>query len=161
MRTLLSYCEGFPQPSFDPGEVLLTEGGRAGVLYVLIEGEVEVLKGGFRVATISEPGAIFGEMSVLLDIAHTATVKTLVPSRLHVVEHASEFLRLHADIAYHLAKLLAHRLHGVTTYLVDLKRQFKDEDNHLEMVDEVLKTLVHQQDEECDPGSDRYPDTTI
>ena len=84
-----------------------------------------------------------------------------MPSRLYRVERASEFLRSHTDIAYQLAMVLAQRLHGVTTYLVDLKHQFQDQNNHLGMVDEVLKTLIHQQNEECEPGSDRYPDRTL
>ena len=161
MRTILSFCQGLPEKTFGPGEVLLAEGGREGILYILIEGQIEVLKGDFQINTVSEPGAIFGETSVLLDIPHTATVKTLVPSRAHVVERASEFLQSHTDIAYQLAKLLAQRLHGITTYLVDLKSQFEDQQDHLGMVDEVLETLLHQQAEESTPGSERDPNTTI
>lgn len=161
MRTILSFCQGLPEKTFGPGEVLLAEGERAGILYILIEGEVEVLKGDFQISTVSEPGAIFGDLSVLLDIPHTATVKALSLSRTHAVERASEFLQSHTDIAYQLARLLAQRLHGITTYLVDLKSQFEDQESHLGMVDEVLETLIHQQAEECTPGSDRDPNTTI
>jgi CRP/FNR family transcriptional regulator, cyclic AMP receptor protein len=46
----------------------------------------------------------------------------------------------------------------VTTYLVDLKRQFEDHQNHLGMVDDILETLVHEQRTEFTPGSDREPD---
>ena len=65
------------------------------------------------------------------------------------------------SIGLALARLLAKRLHSVTTYLVDLKRQFEDQESHLSMVDEVLETLVHHQDEESTPGSDRHPDPTV
>ncbi|OOO03394.1 MAG: hypothetical protein USCGTAYLOR_00430 [Chromatiales bacterium USCg_Taylor] len=161
MGTMLSFCQGLPERTFGPGEVLLAEGGKDKILYILIEGEVEVRKGDIQVNTQSEPGAIFGELAVLLDIPHTATVKTLSPSRAHVVERASDFLQSHTAIAYKLARLLAQKLHGITTYLVDLKRQFEDQQDHLGMVDEVLDTLLHQQVEECTPGSDRHPDATI
>jgi CRP-like cAMP-binding protein len=161
MRTILSFCQELPEATFGPGEILFSEGGRTGILYILIEGEVEVLKGDFQITTLSEPGAIFGEISVLLDIPHTATVKALTTSRAYVVQQAGEFLQSQPDITYQLARLLAQRLYGVTTYLVDLKSQFEDQENHLGMVDVVLETLVHQQDEECTPGSDRDPDTTI
>jgi hypothetical protein len=40
-------------------------------------------------------------------------------------------------------------------YLVDLKRQFSGYGNHLEMVGEVLESLMHQQDRDFSPGSDR------
>ena len=120
-----------------------------------------MLKNDLQIRTVSEPGAIFGEISVLLDIPHSATVKALSPSRTYVVEHASEFLQSHTDIAYQVARLLAQRLNGITTYLVDMKNQFEDQKNHLGMVDEVLETLLHEQVEECTPGSDRDPNTTI
>ena len=161
MRTILSFCQGLPEAVFNPGDVLLGEGEREGVLYILLEGEVEVLKGDFQINTVSEPGAIFGETSVLLDIPHTATVKALTSCRAYVVKRASEFLQSHKDISYQLARLLAQRLHGITTYLVDLKNQFEDQQDHLGMVDEVLETLVHQQAEECTPGSDRDPNTAL
>jgi len=161
MRSILSYCEGLPERSFGAGEVLLVEKEKQGILYILIEGEIEVLKGDIQITTASEPGAIFGEMSILLDMPHTATVKTLTPSRMYVVERAADFLLSQTEITYQLAQLLAHRLFSVTTYLVDLKKQFEDRQDHLGMVDEVLETLVHQQVEECNPGSDRDPNTTI
>ncbi len=161
MLAILNYCQNLPKRTFSPGEVLLLEKEKQCVLYILDSGEIEVLKGDIQVATTSEPGAVFGEMSVLLDIPHTATVRALAPSDVYVVEHASEFLQSQTDIAYQLAKLLSQRLYNVTTYLADLKRQFEDRSDHLGMVDEVLETLVHQQVEECDPGSDRDPDTAI
>jgi CRP/FNR family cyclic AMP-dependent transcriptional regulator len=161
MRTVLSFCHELPERLFGPGEVLLEENGRDGILYVLIEGEVEVLKGKTQVNTQSEPGAIFGELAVLLDIPHTATVKAVSPSRTYVIEYAGDFLQSHPDLTFQLAKLLAKRLSSITTYLVDLKSQFEDQQNHLGMVDEVLETLLNQQVEEHTPGSDRYKDTAI
>lgn len=161
MRTVLSFCHGLPERLFEPGEVLLAEGGTDEMLYVLAEGEVEVLKGEMQVNTQSEPGAIFGELAVLLDIPHTATVRAVSPSRTYVVGHAGDFLRSHPDLIFQLAILLAKRLNSITTYLVDLKSQFEDQQDHLGMVGEVLETLLHQQAEEHIPGSDRYPDTAI
>ena len=57
------------------GTLVVHEGGRTGHLYVLIEGRLEVIKGDTVVASIAEPGAVLGEMSVLLDQPHTATVR--------------------------------------------------------------------------------------
>lgn len=161
MQSMLSFCRNLPRRSFSDGDVLLPEGGKTGVLYILVEGQIDVMRGQVLVATVSEPGAIFGEMSVLLDSPHTATVKSHGASTTHVIENAAEFLRSHPDVTYLLAKLLSQRLFGVTTYLVDLKNQFQDEHSHLGMVDEVLDSLLNQQDEGCTPGSERDPDTSI
>jgi len=159
MASVLDHCHGMPERIVEPGDVLLQE-GIPGPLFILLEGAVEVLKGDFRVAIIDEPGAIFGEMSILLGTAPTATVRALERSRVHVAEGGLEFLSSRTDLTIAVARLLARRLAAVTSYLVDLKKQFEDERSHLGMVDEVLETLVHDQSgaDHVDPGSDREPD---
>jgi len=155
--TIADHCSDLPVEEYPSGHVLLAEGARTSRLFVLIEGEVEVLKGEFEINRVSDRGAIFGDMSVLLDIDHMATVRTVTPCRLHVSEDGESFLRGHPEVAYLLARTLAHRLNGVTTYLVDLKRQFEGERSHLGMVDEILETLLTEQRREFTPGSDRDP----
>jgi CRP/FNR family transcriptional regulator, cyclic AMP receptor protein len=157
MASILPLCEGLPVRRFEPGTVLLPEGKTSGLLYVLIDGEVEILKGEFQINTVCDPGAIFGEVSVLLGIPHMATVRAMTACRAYQVEDGDAFLQSNPLIAYELSKLLAERLHGVTSYLVDLKRQFEDRGDHLAMVDDVLETLVHQQRGLFTPGSDRDP----
>lgn len=161
MRTVLEFCHGFPERFFEPGDVLLKEQGEDKDLFILIEGEVEILKGDTQVNVQSEPGAIFGELAVLLDIPHTATVKAVSKSRVYWVEEAEDFLRSHSDLSFQLAKLLAIKLNSITTYLVDLKNQYEDRQDHLGMVDEVLETLLNQQVEEHTIGSERCPDDII
>jgi CRP-like cAMP-binding protein len=161
MQSLLNFCHGLPQKHFEAGEVLLEEGGADKNLYVLIDGEVEVLKGQTLVNIQSDPGAMFGELAVLLDVPHTATVRATLPTVAHVVENASDFLQANPDLSFQLAKLLAKKLNSITTYLVDLKSQFEDQHDHLGMVDEVLENLLHQPIEETVTGSERYPDTAI
>jgi CRP/FNR family cyclic AMP-dependent transcriptional regulator len=161
MATVLDLCARLPLKTFATGETILAEGGRAGVLYILRDGAVEILKGEFQITTVSEPGSFFGEMSVLLDMPHMATVKTLRGSTFHVAEDPLAFLGSGPELALALSRLLARRLHFVTTYLADLKRQFEDQSSHLGMVDEVLENLVHHQEAESQPGSERYPDPTV
>jgi CRP/FNR family transcriptional regulator, cyclic AMP receptor protein len=107
---------------------------------VLAGGTVEVLRG--------DTGSIFGEMSVLLNRPHTATLRAASPVGAFVFEDAESFLKSHPEIAFFLGRLLAKRLNAATSYLVDLKRQFEGQDNHLGMVGEVLETLIHLQHEE-------------
>ena len=161
MSDVTDLCAGLPECTFHAGDVILDEGARAGVLYVLASGAVEVLKGDLQIATVDTPGAFFGEVSVLLDLPHMATVRALSEATLFVVAHPLAFLQSRPEIALRLARLLAKRLNSVTTYLVDLKRQFEGHENHLSMVDEVLETLVHHQPAESTPGSDRHPDPKL
>jgi len=157
VNPILELCNSVPVRVFEPGTILLAEGQKSGLLYVLLDGDIEIVKGDFQINIVSDPGAIFGEMSVLLDLPHMATVRALSGCRAHEVRDGSEFLRAHPEIAHHLAQLLARRLHGVSTYLVDLKQQFASHENHLGMVDDVLESLVNQQHQRFVPGSDRDP----
>ena len=134
-----------PACSFAAGDVVMAEGERSGRLYVLDEGRVEILKGETRVTTLGHPGAMFGDMSHLLDQPHTATVRCLVPSRFRVVADPAAFLAAHPDACLAMARGLAQRLSSLTRYLVDLKSQFQDQKDHLGMVDEVLESLLHHQ----------------
>jgi len=156
MSDILETCQGkLPERTFEAGQVLIEEGTRAGALYVLAEGHVTVFKHGFEINTLSDPGSVFGEISVLLNTVHTATVKTTTRARFYVVDDPLPFLRSAPGVALDVARLLAQRLYAMTTYLVDLKEQFEDHGNHLGMVDEVLDALTHSQDHDHSPGSDR------
>lgn len=161
MSFLVDCCAGLPEVHLDPGTVVLTEGDKSGKLYVLIEGEMQVLRGDIEVATVSEPGSVFGEMSVLLGVPHTASVKALRPSRAYLVEDAETFLQSAPQMLRHIGALLALRLQSATGYLADLKRQFAESRDHFGMVDEVLETLLHQQRRAFSPGSDREPDPRL
>jgi CRP-like cAMP-binding protein len=148
MTSILDKCGGVPRKEFAAGTVLLSEGETSGRLYILADGSVEVLRGDTQVAVIGEPGSVFGEMSVLLNRPHTATVRATSPVGVFVFDDAESFLKSNPEIAFLLGKLLAERLNAATTYLVDLKRQFEGHGNHFGMVGEVLETLIHQQSDD-------------
>jgi CRP/FNR family cyclic AMP-dependent transcriptional regulator len=162
MREVLEACARTRLPVVIPaGETLLAEGQRAGILYVLEDGEVEISKGDFQVALISLPGTVLGDISVLLGTPHTATVKTTVPCSVYVIESPLDFLRAHPAAALDIAQLLAERLHAMTTYLVDLKKQYEGSEDQFGMVDEVLETLSHAPRSDHVPGSKRDPDPDV
>jgi CRP/FNR family transcriptional regulator, cyclic AMP receptor protein len=161
MASILEKCTDAPRQRLLPGAILLSEGETSGRLYVLAEGSIEVLRGNTQVALIAEPGAIFGEMSVLLNRPHTATVKTASKVCVFVFEDAESFLKSNPEIAFLLGRVLAERLNAATTYLVDLKRQFEGHTNHLGMVGEVLESLIHQQHESFTLGPEREADPRL
>jgi len=130
----------------------MEEGQKGGELYILAEGSVEILKQDYQINTVDSAGSIFGDVSVLLGLSCMATVKTLEPSRFFVASDALTFLKSNPEAHLHLSILLAKRLNSVTNYLVDLKSQFEDRDDHLGMVDEVLESLLHHQPEKASPS---------
>ena len=75
MRAILDHCIGGTRREASAGTLVLHEGSKTGHLFILLEGRLEVVKGDAVVAVLTEPGAVLGEMSVLLDQPHTATVR--------------------------------------------------------------------------------------
>jgi CRP-like cAMP-binding protein len=155
MAVTFENCVGAKRQSLPAGTILLTEGETSGRLYVLAGGTVEVLRGDTQVALVADPGAIFGEMSVLLRRPHIATVKAASAVEVLVFDDAESFLKSNPEIAFIVGKLLAERLNAATTYLVDLKRQFAGHGDHLSMVGEVLESLMHQQQQNVTLGPER------
>lgn len=140
---MLQLIAGHKVQDFEPGDIVMEQDGARGCLLVLIRGEVEILRDNVRVAKSSEPGSVFGEMSVLLESPFTATVRALKPSSFAIIENPRQFLGSSADASLHVAKLLAFRLDALNKYLVDLKQQYEGHD-HIGMVDKVLETLMHR-----------------
>ncbi len=142
MADILEYCKDLKQVSFKSGQALLSEGERLGRLYILIEGEVEVIRERTQVTHVDEPGSIFGEMSVLLDMAHSATVKALSAVKAYEIPDALTFLDKRPEFSLHIATMLARRLYYTTSYLVDLQQQAAGKRQDLDLVDQILATLV-------------------
>ena len=144
MERILEFCGAMETVSFAAGEVIFTEGERTGLLYILISGGVEVIKGESPITVIREPGAIFGELSILLDQPHPASVEAVEETTCYVTRGGKDFLEQHPKIALAVAELLAARLKGMIGYLADLKAQYEDRKDHLGMVDELLLDLAHR-----------------
>jgi CRP/FNR family transcriptional regulator, cyclic AMP receptor protein len=144
MTDILTFSRGHDARTFEPGEVLIAEGAQEGHLLVLIDGQVEVLRKDMQVSYIDEPGSIFGEMSVLLDIPASATVKALSQVKAYVIEDAISFIGSKPEIALFVATLLARRLYYTTSYLVDLQQQAAGKREDLDLVDKILAQLVEK-----------------
>jgi CRP-like cAMP-binding protein len=158
MRTVLDYCTGGIRRNVSAGTLIIHEGGTSGHLYVLIEGRLEVVKGTTVVASIAEPGAVIGEMSVLLEQPHTATVRAASDSTVHEFSDAASFLRDQPAVALLIARLLAQRLNVATTYLADIMQQYAGHGDHLAMVGEILQSMINLPPIKVSPGSDRQSD---
>ncbi|MEO0989996.1 MAG: Crp/Fnr family transcriptional regulator [Pseudomonadota bacterium] len=142
-QVVLSACQGLNRSSFSDGEALLLEGDTEGRLLVLTSGRVAIMKGRIEVASVSEPGTLLGEISVLLGTACTADVLARGPVEAYVVEDGTAFLSGNPSVALVAARLLARRLTDATSYLADVKDQFSDMSGHFGMMDRILDTLLH------------------
>src|ERR1700692_4218723 len=98
-----------PVPSYGPGETVFTEGTNTGRLLILKQGAVSIVKGGTEIAKVARPGAVFGELSALLNQPHTADVRTLEASEFHIADAAALLVEDPAALLY-VAISLAQRL---------------------------------------------------
>ena len=157
MKDMLTLSAHLPEIEFARGETIVKEGGAAGDIWILVRGVLQVSRAGVLVNTITQPGALIGEISVLLNTVYSATVEADEPSILRYAANGQEFLASDPAIATFVAVGLAERLNFVTTYLADLKHQYGEAPG-LAMVPEVLRRLAQQQTVVARPGSARDPD---
>lgn len=143
MSPFLEFVDRYPAKVFETGQIVIEEREWTEGLYVLVSGQVEIMRQGVRLAKASEPGVVFGEVSLLLGCHATATVRAMSPVVFSVIDQPREFLLAHPEVTLYVAQLLAQRLDSLNKYLVDVKRQYEGHD-HLGMVDEVLGSLMHR-----------------
>ncbi len=158
MTELLKLSAGQPEISLDDGDVLVEEGANPGAMFVLVEGEVVIEHDGVPFARVDTPGAVFGEMSSVLDRPATATVRAVGAVAVRRIDDPVTFLSERSGAALAVLRTTASRLDGLTKYLVDVKRQFSDAAGHLGMVDAILDQLVHHQGPQPQTGSARDPE---
>ncbi|BAM89393.1 cyclic nucleotide binding protein [Bradyrhizobium oligotrophicum S58] len=161
MTDFLRHCTGGHERKIAAGENLLEEGHGTGHLYILLEGRLEVIKAGATVALVSEPGALFGEMSLLLEQPHTATVRAAADCRIYEILDARRFLAENPEATLSIARMLAQRLNVANTYLADLKRQYAGHGTHLSMVGEVLQSMINLPPQPVSPGTDLESDPRL
>jgi len=122
--------------TYQPGETIIADGSKTGRLLILKKGTVTIEKEGTEIAKVTEPGAVFGELSVLLDQPHAADVRALESSQFHVA-NATTLLEQNPLAVLYVATVLAHRLESANHALVQLKSQLKTGEPH----DVVAKTV--------------------
>lgn len=146
MEEVLRLCNDLPIREISAGEALMSQGGTRIEMAVLKKGKVEITMDGQQLSTIDRPGAIFGEMSVILQCPHTATVRALEDSTFYLIEDPSAFLWERAEFNFELLKLLARRLERINKRLADQKHRAETERVAYDMIGEMIEDVVHHHD---------------
>jgi CRP-like cAMP-binding protein len=103
-----SQIAALPLVTYHPGETVIADGSRTARLLILKKGAVAIIKEDTEIAKVTEPGAVFGELSILLDQPNKVDVRALETSEFHVAD-AAVLLTLN-PIAAHVAMALARQL---------------------------------------------------
>lgn len=157
MDDLLSLSAHLPEVAVAAGDAVVREGESAGAIWVLVSGSLDVLKGQVVVNTITRPGSLVGEVSVLLAAPYGATVRATTACVMRHAADGAALLNHHPAVLRLVAAGLAERLNYVTSYLSDLKQQYGEAPG-LAMVSDVLRQLSQRPALPVRSGSARDPD---
>jgi CRP-like cAMP-binding protein len=112
---------------YEGGEVVVRKGDTGDSMYVIQEGQVEVLveKDGkeVRLRVLGE-GEFIGEMSIFEREVRSATVRALGTARLLTVDKKGLLRRIHEDpsLAFRILETMSKRIRDLTNEVVRLKR---------------------------------------
>ena len=125
MSSLIELTANRPTRTLAADEVLLAQGDGGGDLFILLNGELSVERDGVNLATLSQPGTLVGEMSVLLGTKSSATVRAERETKVRVVRDARRILEAEPELAMRVGALVAGRLDATSALLVELSKQHK------------------------------------
>jgi CRP-like cAMP-binding protein len=123
------------------GDTLVAEGASGGDLHVLLSGALSVERGGVTLATLTLPGTLVGEMSVLLGTPASATVRAAGPARVRTIANAAAVLEADPRLAMRVAATVARRLDATSALLVELSHQHADKPSEQTLLSRIMGAL--------------------
>lgn len=138
---ILAKLADFPLRVFEPGDLVLTEGSTTGRLLFLKSGAVDVVMDEVELTRVDQPGAVFGDISLLLGAPHTADVRAVHSSSFHVVEDGEAFLKAEPLATLYLATVLAGRLDAVNHLVVEAARRAAATGQRRGLISEMLERI--------------------
>jgi CRP/FNR family transcriptional regulator, cyclic AMP receptor protein len=112
---LLPVADIVQRVDYEKGQVVFEQGQPGSHVYLVLEGSVEVLHDGERVAVLGAKEC-FGEMALLDSGARSASIRTLADTSLWAIarEDFQDLLDLHPALAKGVIRVLTHRLRDAT-----------------------------------------------
>lgn len=111
---------------FQAGQILFLEADASQDLYILVSGELDVLKGQKKISEIKEHGALFGEMSLFLESRRTATVKARTDVEVIVIppDRVNAVLKESPEVVWEISRYLAGRLEETSQVVYGLNELY-------------------------------------
>jgi len=113
---------------YEGGEIIIREGDVDNCMYVIQDGEVEVVSVRddeiIRLDVLGR-GDFFGETALFGKEKRTATVRALRPTRVITVDRKMLLGRIQDDpsLAFRMIETLSHRVHRMSQEMMDAKMQ--------------------------------------
>ncbi len=111
---------------YQDGEVIVRQGEVGDCMYVIQEGQVEVVleKDGEEVRlAVRGEGEFFGEMAIFEREVRMATVRALGQARVLTIDKKNFLRRIHKDpsLAYHIVQTMSRRIRELSAEVAQLK----------------------------------------
>jgi CRP/FNR family transcriptional regulator len=113
---------------YQDGELIICEGEEGDCMYVIQEGQVEVLIKGEEDQDIRlgvrQKGEFIGEMAIIDRDVRSATVRALGQARVLTVDKKNFMRRVHEDpsLAFRLVETMSHRIRELSDEVARLKQ---------------------------------------
>lgn len=111
---------------YHPGEVIIRQGQIGDCMYVIQEGQVEVLieeDGGEVLLAVRGEGDFVGEMAIFEQEVRSATVRAIGEVRALTVDKKTFLRRIHQDpsLAYRIVQVMSGRIRELSNEIAHLK----------------------------------------
>ncbi|MFV0438214.1 MAG: type IV-A pilus assembly ATPase PilB [Desulfopila sp.] len=108
--------------NYEDGDVIIREGNTDKDFFKLMRGALTVVKGGKKIAELTDPGEYFGEMAAISGEQRTATIISQGRSTIKRFpgDKIDEVIDKHPDVASHLFRTMANRLKKSNQIMVKL-----------------------------------------
>jgi CRP-like cAMP-binding protein len=113
---------------YQDGEIIVRQGDAGDCLYVIQEGQVEVLleKDGQEIKLrVASKGEIIGETAIFERVARSATVRALGEVRALTIDKKNFLRRIQEDptLAFRLVEIMSRRVRELSDEVARLKKQ--------------------------------------
>ncbi|MGI8601830.1 MAG: cyclic nucleotide-binding domain-containing protein [Verrucomicrobiales bacterium] len=118
----------------DPGDRIIEQGQKDARIFILLTGEIEVVRDGEPLVTINQNGEIFGEMAVVSGEKRVASVIAKTPTLCLAIDQQflNELKPEKTNASYYaalygfLSRVLAQRLKWSVDRLVEVERELEE-----------------------------------
>lgn len=104
-------AQSVQEQSFEPGQIIVTQGTPGQAFYMVLSGRVEILRDARSLGAFG-PGDFFGEMSLLDSAPRSATIRAIEPTKCIMLASwdFKSLLEKTPSIAIRLLEVLSRRL---------------------------------------------------
>ncbi len=121
-ESLPAYLVNPDVEDYEDGDTIIREGNNDIDFFKLIRGALTVIKGGKKIAELTEPGEYFGEMASISREQRTASIVSQGRSTVKRFpgDKIDEIIDKYPDVSSHLFKTMTNRLHRSNKIIVKL-----------------------------------------